>query len=101
MSFSFQPDGKVVWIVYPPSGPDTLHADYAATAVDGRLEIDLSGFEAGPLAGLDMYGLATFDGPDSLRIDFEPGPPGDSSLRPGDFSSTDVLTLVRSSLSNN
>ncbi|GMR12542.1 MAG: hypothetical protein BMS9Abin29_0732 [Gemmatimonadota bacterium] len=96
MSFVFAADQTVVWVIYPPSGPDTLRINYRATEVDGRLEIDLSGFDRGPLAGLDMYGLAIFDGNDSLRIDFEPGPPGGPGSRPADLSSTDVLTLVRS-----
>jgi hypothetical protein len=96
MSFSFAADQTVAWVVYPPSGPDTSHVNYRATEVDGRLEIDLFGFDQGPLVGLEMYGLAIFDGADSFRIDFEPGPPGEPGSRPTELSSTDVLTLVRS-----
>jgi hypothetical protein len=95
MSFSFAEDHTAVWIVYPPTGADTLHLSYRVEEVDGLLELDLFGFEDGPLAGLEMYGLAAFDGTDSFRVDFEPGPSGDASPRPKDLSSTDVLTVVR------
>jgi hypothetical protein len=96
MSFSFAPDQTVTWIVQPPSGSDTLHVSYTATARDGRLLIDLSGFESGPLSGLVMYGLVEFAGQDTLDIDLEPGPPGDEGPRPAALTSPDVMTLVRS-----
>jgi len=95
MAFTFEPDGSAIWVVDLPTGPDTMRIAYEASAAEGDLLIDLSGFDHGPLAGLTMYGRAAFDGTDSLRIDFEPGPAGESGGRPPDLTSSDVVTLIR------
>lgn len=95
MSFSFAADSTATWIVQLPTGPDTSRVSYTTTAHDGRLHIDLSGFERGLLVGSVMYGLLEFAGADTLKVDFEPGPPGDEQVRPSDVTSTDVMTLVR------
>jgi len=95
MAFTFEPDGSAIWVVDLPTGPDTMRIVYEATPAEGDMLIDLSGFDHGPLAGLVMYGRGAFDGTDSLRIDFEPGPAGESGRRPGDLTSTDVVTLIR------
>jgi hypothetical protein len=95
MSFSFAADSTATWIVQLPTGPDTSRVSYTATAHDGRLHIDLSGFERGPLVGSVMYGLIEFAGSDTIKMDFEPGPPGDEQVRPSDMTSADVMTLVR------
>jgi len=95
MSFTFDKDGNTTWVVNLPSGPETMNISYSTATQDGSLHVDLSGFEDGPLRGLTMYGLISFDGSDTLRIDFEPGPPGDPGRRPGALTSPDVLTLVR------
>jgi len=95
MAFTFEPDGSAIWVVDLPTGPDTMRIVYEATPAEGDMLIDLSGFDHGPLAGLTMYGRAAFDGTDSLRIDFEPGPADEPGGRPADMSSTDVVTLIR------
>jgi hypothetical protein len=95
MAFIFDADQSAMWIVHRPTAADTLHIAYVATERDGRLLIDLSGFETGPLAGLVMYGLVEFEGMDTLRIDLEPGPPGNDEPRPAALTSPDAMTLVR------
>lgn len=95
MWFRFAADQQVTWVVERPGRPETLSVDYSATERDGRLLLDLSGFESGPLVGLVMFGLAEFDGEDTLRLDFEPAPPGNDQSRPAALTSSDVLTLVR------
>ena len=95
MSFLFSPGGTATWVVPVPAGPETLHVSYVAVERDGLLLLDLSGFETGPLVGLVMYGLVEFEGANVIRMDLEPGPPGDPESRPTGLTSADVLTLER------
>ncbi len=95
MSFTFSADQTATWVVQLPSGPETMNLSYAAAARDGRLCIDLSGFETGPLVGFVMYGLVEFVDEDTLRMDLEPGPPGNDDPRSIALTSQDVITLMR------
>ncbi|MFV1989024.1 MAG: hypothetical protein ACC682_17265, partial [Gemmatimonadota bacterium] len=95
MSFRFSSDGTVTWVVPVPTGPETLHISYVAVAHDGRLLLNLSGFETGPLTGMVMYGLVEFESANVIRMDLEPGPPGNDEPRPTGLTSDDVLTLDR------
>ncbi len=57
--------------------------------------IDLSGFETGPLVRFVMYGLVELVDEGTLRVDLEPGPPGNDDPRPIALTSQDVITLTR------
>lgn len=58
--------------------------------------IDLFGFSGPPLEGMVLFGIVDFISDDSLRLDLEPAPPGNSSARPGSFTESTVeLRRVR------
>lgn len=92
MSFVFEADGKGLWVVELPEMTDTTKVDWVADLEPAPHHLDLMHFDHGPLAGAAMYGIFEFSGPDTVRVDFEPGPPGagDRAPRPEEFTAETV-----------
>jgi len=60
------------------------------------IHLDVAGFSGPPLEGMVLYGIVSFVGDDSLRLDLEAAPPGNPSARPGAFTESTVeLRRVR------
>ncbi len=93
MSFVFEQNGKGLWVVEMPEMADTTKVDWVADMEAAPHHLDLMHFDRGPLAGAAMYGIFEFSGPDALRLDLEPGPPGagDRAPRPTEFSPEAVV----------
>jgi hypothetical protein len=94
MTFVFAESGDALWIVEPAGlGIDTVALSYRADLSLTPVHIDLDGFDHGPLEGFTMYGILEFDGPDSFRLDLEPGLPGGdpAEFRPSEFTYETVL----------
>ena len=82
----FRQDHSALWITDRiPGVQDTLALHYTVDTTYIPKQINVSGFTSGPLAGMTLYGIYELEGIDSLRLDFEPGLPGQSVVRPHDF----------------
>lgn len=92
MSFVFEADGKGLWMVELPEMTDTTKVDWVADMETAPHHLDLAHFDHGPLAGAALYGIFEFSGPDTFRLDLEPGPPGagDRAPRPTEFTGETV-----------
>jgi hypothetical protein len=95
MSFAFHEDGSLEWIAQSPDGPVTMNISFAVVEIGDDLILELTGFDAGPMEGMVMYGRARLVSPDSLLMDLEPAPPGTPNAHPADLTSADVILLVR------
>lgn len=93
MSFVFDANGTGLWVVETPELTDTTKFDWVADLQATPHHIDLAHFDRGPLAGAAMYGICEFTGPDTLRLDLEPGPPGAGARapRPAEFTGETVV----------
>ena len=96
MTFSFSEDGTGTWdvLVAGEQGfSDSYAFDYIADYEVVPHYVDIMNIDHGFLAGKTMYGIFSLDGEGALILDFEPGPPGESSVRPADFTD-DAVTLT-------
>ena len=93
MHFVFDANGKGLWVVGSPETPDTTMVDWVVDLEVAPHHLDLMHFDHGPLAGAAMYGIFEFSGPDALRLDLEPGPPGagDRAPRPPEFTAESMV----------
>lgn len=93
-TWEFAEDGTLTWEL--PGVPEGMFGDlsYEVVSSGDRREIDIAGFEQGPMAGQTLYCIAEFPAPDSLRIDCAQGPADDDSSRPDSFGE-DALDLTR------
>lgn len=82
----FRDRNTALWITDRiPGVRDTLVLRYTLDTTYIPKHVNVSGFTSGPLAGMTLYGIYELEGTDSLRIDFEPGLPGEAAVRPRDF----------------
>ena len=91
-SFVFGDDGTVLWLL-----PDTFHLRYETDPGASPRTLDLSGFDRGPLQGYVLYCIYEFPEDERLRLDCEPGVPGErgSRIRPKTFGAVQTQTFVR------
>ncbi len=91
-SFVFREDGTALWLL-----PDTFQLAYEADLGASPHTLDLSGFESGPLEGYVLYCIFELEGEDTLRLDCEPGVPGErgANIRPGEFGAQQTQTFAR------
>ena len=95
MTYVFEDDGRSIWILNLPQGPDTLVIDYRVDYTTTPIHLDVGPWSAGPIAGQTLFGIVELLGPDRFRVDFEPGDPDTGAMeRPREFSSQTV-TFVR------
>lgn len=82
----FRERNTALWITDRiPGVQDTLVLRYTVDTTYIPKHVNVSGFTSGPLAGMTLYGIYELEGTDSLHLDFEPGLPGESQVRPHDF----------------
>lgn len=95
MTYIFEDDGRMRWILGLAEGPDTIEVAYAARYSPEPIELDVGPWSSGPLAGQTLFGIVELQGPDRFRVDFEPAnPDSDGAERPTAFSEQ-AVTFVR------
>ena len=72
-SFYFEPDGKALWLVRFGSQVDTFVMEYRYDCKKQPVQLDLSGFQTGPLSGKTLYGILEWNSDSSFRFDAEAG----------------------------
>ena len=87
------------WITVDEAGVDVVRFRYELRPHKGRpdrFNLDMHAFDSGPLKGQWMYGLLEWmdDGAQAFRLDMEPGPTSEPSLRPDEISE-DATTYRR------
>lgn len=90
--FRFRPDGEVRWEA--AAGEERFALDGVAWHLDRNtepLQLDLTRFGAGPLEGMGLYGIIEFLSDDSLRVDLEAAPEGQSTVRPDSFTESSIV----------
>lgn len=90
----FAEDGSLTWNVVgqPSGGFDGL--SYEIVSTGNPYEVDITGFDEGPMAGQALYCVAVFPSDQTMRLDCEPGSPEDGASRPTSFSD-EALDLTR------
>lgn len=84
-TFVFQPNGKGLWLIRFGSEIDTTRMEYRYDCQKQPAELDLSGFETGPLSGKTLFGILEWNSDTSFRFDAEAGP--GPEVRPVTFES--------------
>lgn len=95
--FHFDAAGRLDWKA--SSGGEWFELNglqYATEREGDPIHLDISGFNGPPLEGMVLYGIVSFVGDDSLRLDLDAAPPGNPSARPDSFTDSTVgLRRVR------
>lgn len=95
MTYIFDNDSIMKWIVELEAGPDTVSVPYRVNHQADPVQLDVGPWDDGPVAGRTLFGIVEIQGPDRFRVDFEPADPdGDGSERPNGFSDQ-AMTFVR------
>ena len=86
-TFTFREDGTATW-AFEAVEVGSMELPYTIDYEPFPHQIEITGFAAGPLAGMTMYGIVEFDGSEAFRVDLEPGPPGSMAdeIRPAEFT---------------
>ncbi|TNE50726.1 MAG: hypothetical protein EP344_17195 [Bacteroidetes bacterium] len=87
-AFYFKPDGKALWLVRFGSQVDTIAMEYRYDCQKTPVELDLSGFNSGPLEGKTLFGILEWVSDTSFRFDAEAGP--GPEVRPATFESEET-----------
>lgn len=72
-SFFFKPDGKALWLVRFGSQVDTFSMEYRYDCKKQPAQLDLTGFQTGPLSGKSLFGILEWNSDSSFRFDSETG----------------------------
>ena len=95
MTYIFEGDGRLTWVLDLPEGPDTLAVDYRLDLTTTPFHFDVGPWSTGPITGRTLFGILETLGPDRFRVDFEPGDPDTGAAeRPAEFS-IQTVTFVR------
>lgn len=87
LTLVFDDSDRMLWIAERVAGVrDTTVLSYRVDSAAVPRQIDISGFTRGEMAGMTLYGIYELLGNDSLRLDFEPGLPGERAVRPDGFT---------------
>ncbi len=92
-SFQFQSDGKALWLVRFGSQVDTIAMDYRYDCRKQPAELDLDGFQTGPLSGKTLYGILEWNSDSSFRFDAEAG--NAPAVRPTTFENDQTQKFFR------
>lgn len=71
--FSFEPEGKALWLIKFGSQFDTFPITYRYDCKQKVATLDLTGFQTGPLAGKTLFGIVEWSSDSVFRFDAEPG----------------------------
>lgn len=91
--FYFQGNGKALWLVRFGSQTDTFVMDYRYDCRKQPAELDLSGFQTGPLGGKTLYGILEWSNDSTFRFDAEAGTQAD--VRPQAFATEQTQKFFR------
>ena len=87
MTYIFDSDSTMKWVVELEAGPDTVSVPYRVNYQADPVHLDVGPWDDGPVAGRTLFGIVEIQGPDRFEVDFEPADPdGDGSERPDGFS---------------
>jgi hypothetical protein len=89
----FQPDGQALWVINDPVARDTFRLRYNTNFSARPPQLDLLGFDRGPLNGRNLYGIVEFNSKKTMVVDFEPGPT--ETVRPTSFNPTQAQTYSK------
>lgn len=92
-SFQFLPGGKALWLIRFGSQVDTFRMEYRYNCKKQPAELDLSGFQSGPLKGKTLYGILEWSNDSSFRFDSETGYSVD--VRPSAFENDQTQKFFR------
>ncbi len=84
-SFYFQKNGAALWLVRFGSQVDTINMTYRYNCQTNPAELDLQGFDSGPLVGKTLFGILEWNNDSSFRFDAEAGT--SPKIRPRTFIS--------------
>ncbi|MBC7774189.1 MAG: hypothetical protein H7246_02020 [Phycisphaerae bacterium] len=82
--FSFQPDGKALWLIKFGSQYDSFPFTYRYDCATKIPTLDLMNFKSGPLVGKTLFGIVEWSSDSVFRFDAEPGTSSDA--RPASFN---------------
>lgn len=91
--FMFQPNGSAQWLVKFGSQYDTFPMEYRYDCGKKPAELDLTGFQSGPLTGKTLYGILEWTSDSSFRFDAEPG--ASPELRPATFNIEQTMKFYK------
>lgn len=84
-TFEFRPDGKALWLVRFGSQVDSVQMEYQYNCKTRPAQLDLTGFQSGPLTGKTLFGILEWNSDSSFRFDAEAG--AGPEVRPATFDS--------------
>ena len=92
-SFYFQENGKALWLIRFGSQVDTFPMEYRYDCKKQPAELDLSGFQTGPLSGKTLFGILEWNTDSSFRFDAEAG--NRPEIRPQTFETDQTQKFYR------
>ena len=96
MIYVFGDGGTMEWILDLDAGPDTFSVPYRIDYEAVPVRLDVGPWRRGPLEGRTLLGIVDVQGPDRIRVDFEPSRPGgDGTRRPTEFTEQAVVFVRR------
>ena len=90
----FGADGTLSWNVIDQEAEGYDDLRYEVVSSGDPHQVDIRGFDQGPMAGQVLYCIAVFPSDETMRLDCEPGPEDSEASRPTTFSSG-ALDLTR------
>jgi hypothetical protein len=87
VSFSFRPDGTLLWVIEEPKSARSSNGKYRVDASTQPQMIVLSDLEEGEMKGITLPGIFEFQSDGRLRLDFK----RDSDAPPKEFSEQALL----------
>jgi hypothetical protein len=97
MTFSFSEEGNGTWDVVisgDQSFTDSYRFEFILAYDFAPNHIDILNIDHGFFAEKTLYGIFRITEEETLILDFKPGPPGESAVRPEDFTDQ-AVTLER------
>ncbi|HAY36220.1 MAG TPA: hypothetical protein DCY57_04475 [Bacteroidetes bacterium] len=92
--FEFHFDGTADWKVSSSAGEFQLkNLLYRRNTLSQPQQLDLTGFQKGPLAGMTLFGIVDLSRQDTLIYDAAAGKPDDASARPETFSESATVYI--------
>lgn len=92
-AFYFKGNGKALWLIRFGSQIDTFVMEYRYDCRKQPAELDLSGFQSGPLSGKTLYGILEWNTDSTFRFDAEAGTQPDA--RPKAFETDQTQKFYR------
>ena len=92
-TIDFRKNGKALWFTRFGSQVDTVGMKYRYDCQKQYTELDLYGFQSGPLTGKTLFGILEWNSDTSFRYNAEAGT--DPAVRPQTFESDQTLKFFR------